>query len=117
MSADANAIHFFLGANTSDGFVFRPDELGKADENWHKFLIKGGPGTGKSTLCKQIAKMASAYTDHIEFLHCSSDPHSLDGIILNDYKISFFPQKQHIIPVHTLILHIIRYHSLTHGKK
>ena len=90
MSYDANAIHFFLGANTSDGFVFRPDELGSADGGWHKFLIKGGPGTGKSTLCKQVAKAASEFTDNIEFLHCSSDPHSLDGVIISDYKISLF---------------------------
>ncbi|WP_156136502.1 hypothetical protein [Candidatus Soleaferrea massiliensis] len=53
-------------------------------------MIKGGPGTGKSTLCKQVAKAASEFTDNIEFLHCSSDPHSLDGVIISDYKISLF---------------------------
>ena len=45
------------------------------------FIIKGGPGTGKSTLMKKIL---NTYRDKTltESIVCSSDPNSLDGVII-----------------------------------
>ena len=44
----------FLGANTPKGFVSFFDELYNPYDNCSAYIIKGGPGTGKSTLMKAI---------------------------------------------------------------
>ncbi|MCI8649851.1 MAG: hypothetical protein HFG20_07020 [Anaerotruncus sp.] len=81
-------LHFFLGANTPQGFVSRFDQLADPQDGWREFVIKGGPGTGKSTLMKRIASNAAPRCRAIERIHCSSDVDSLDGVILHDVKTS-----------------------------
>jgi len=67
----------FCAANSGDGFISFFDSI--LDERTRQvYYIKGGPGCGKSTLMKELA----AVTDHAELIHCSGDPHSLDGVIL-----------------------------------
>ena len=44
----------FLGANTPKGFVSLFDELYNPYDNTDAYIIKGGPGTGKSTLMKSV---------------------------------------------------------------
>ncbi len=48
-------MRFFLGANTPSGFVSRFDQLADAGDGWRLFVIKGGPGTGKSSLIRRAA--------------------------------------------------------------
>lgn len=79
---------FFLGANTPMGFVSYFNQIGEYKENWHRFLIKGGPGTGKSSLMKNIISEFKDIANDIETIYCSSDPNSVDGVILNDLKTS-----------------------------
>lgn len=81
-------LHFFLGANTPQGFVSRFDQLADPSDGWREFIIKGGPGTGKSTLMKRVAKAFEPESSQIEWIHCSSDVESLDGVIIHDQKIS-----------------------------
>ncbi len=81
-------LHFFLGANTPQGFVSRFDQLADPSDGWREFIIKGGPGTGKSTLMKQAAKAFESESGQIEWIHCSSDAESLDGVIIHDQKIA-----------------------------
>ena len=72
---------FFAAANGFSGFrsnfdkVFSPFELKKL------YILKGGPGTGKSTLMRRVR---DAFLDRCEVteIYCSSDPESLDGVIL-----------------------------------
>lgn len=71
-------LNFFMGALSPAGFHGYFDTLA-AQEALHLYLIKAGPGCGKSTLMRSIAQKASGTVEHI---HCSSDPDSLDGIIL-----------------------------------
>ncbi|MBQ4100775.1 MAG: hypothetical protein IJC83_04425 [Oscillospiraceae bacterium] len=73
-------LKFFLGANTPLGFVSRFDML----NNYELYIIKGGPGTGKSSLMK---KVASGF-NNAETIYCSSDPNSLDAVILPEQKIA-----------------------------
>lgn len=89
MKDGGNFVHFFLGSNTPQGFVSRFDQLGTPLDGWHKFVIKGGPGTGKSSLMKRAAQLLMEAGDpFVEQIHCSSDPDSLDAVISNKFKIS-----------------------------
>ena len=47
------------------------------------FIIKGGPGTGKSTLMRRIHERYRDVYDTTVIL-CSSDPESLDGVFIRD---------------------------------
>lgn len=79
---------FFLGANTPVGFKSFFDELYYPEDGWKLFIIKGGPGTGKSTLMKRIAAEADKRGFYCERIYCSSDPASLDAVIIPRLKIS-----------------------------
>lgn len=72
----------FIAANGYRGFRSRFDEVYRVSEYDHLFIIKGGPGTGKSHAMKQIAKSAEKIGADCEYIFCSSDPDSLDGLIL-----------------------------------
>lgn len=79
----------FLGANTPRGFVSLFDELYNPYQSPCKaFIIKGGPGTGKSTLMKKVAYAAGEKGLDCELVYCSADPDSLDGVILPEKGIS-----------------------------
>ena len=81
-------IKYFLAANSTLGFVSRFDQLYDPYGNWFLYIIKGGPGTGKSTLMKSIAKAASERGITSELIYCSSDPDSLDGVIFPSLKVA-----------------------------
>ncbi len=49
---------FFMGTNTAQGYFSLFPELFDAKDGWTAYLIKGGPGTGKSGLMKRIAAKA-----------------------------------------------------------
>ena len=72
----------FLGANTPLGFVSFFDELYNPYEKGRALIIKGGPGTGKSTLMKAVQKKAEEKGYSVECAFCASDPKSLDGVII-----------------------------------
>lgn len=73
---------FFLAANAPSGFCSRFGKMYDPNGDWRCTIIKGGPGTGKSTMLKKAAGQAAANGETIELIFCSSDPRSLDGIIL-----------------------------------
>lgn len=85
MQADTD---FFLGANTPRGFVSFFDELYNPYKTSRAYIIKGGPGTGKSTFMKKIADELEKRGICVERVHCSSDPKSLDGLIAPDIGFS-----------------------------
>ncbi len=80
-------ISFFAGANTPGGFVSLFDGLYDAYGGWHTYIIKGGPGTGKSGLMKKIAAQGERAGLFTERLNCSSDPASLDAVRLPEIKV------------------------------
>ena len=73
---------YFAAANSAGGFVSWFDEIFAPEEFDRVFLIKGGSGTGKSTLMKRIAARAVEKGRVCEYFYCSSDPDSLDGLIV-----------------------------------
>ena len=76
----------FLAANSPSGFVSFFDELYNPYRNCRAYIIKGGPGTGKSSFMKYIAVKAADRGYEAVLCPCSSDPDSLDGLIIKDLK-------------------------------
>ncbi len=75
--------HYFLGGNTPNGFHSYYEYLLDPERAKKIYIIKGGPGTGKSTAMKEVGKWAEDGGYDVDYLHCSSDPDSLDGIIID----------------------------------
>lgn len=76
----------FLGANAAGGFCSHFSDCYDPDDGWTAYIIKGGPGTGKSSLMKQVAALFAETGERVELCPCSSDPDSLDGVILHSRK-------------------------------
>lgn len=75
---------FYLGCRTPKGFVTHFDRMIRSD-GYYTYILKGGAGTGKSTLMRRIAEHF-ADTDAPELYFCSSDVRSLDAVVLRKSK-------------------------------
>lgn len=84
----ADTMSFFLGGNTPRGFVSFFDELYNPYEKDRALIIKGGPGTGKSSIMKTVAEKAVQKGYKAEYIYCASDPKSLDGVIIPGLSLS-----------------------------
>ena len=73
-------IDFFLGATTPAGFKGYFEPL-RREPGMQMYLIKSGPGCGKSTLMKRLARAAEQNGLLTQRIHCASDPDSFDGVI------------------------------------
>lgn len=78
---------FFLGANAPGGFVSAFGKAYDPTDGWRVFIIKGGPGTGKSTLMKRAAEALKAKDDHVFLSPCTGDPWSLDAVTAETCKV------------------------------
>lgn len=77
--------NYYAGGNTAHGFhSLYESNLQGLDK---LFILKGGPGTGKSTLMKKVAQEWVNKGFDVELLHCSSDNQSIDGVIIPKFKI------------------------------
>jgi hypothetical protein len=74
--------HMFPGGNTPAGFYSYYRYILPQDAANHIFVVKGGPGVGKSTFMKRIGEAMGGYGHPVEYMHCSSDPGSLDGLVI-----------------------------------
>ena len=76
---------YFASSNSMTGFysyfdtIYNPRKLEKI------YIIKGGPGTGKSSMIKAVKSKLK--NRNCEMFLCSSDTHSYDGILI-DNKIA-----------------------------
>ena len=73
---------YFAAANSRGGFVSFFKDIFRNGKLDYLYIIKGGSGTGKSRLMREIAHAAECVGEEVEYFYCSSDPRSLDGIIL-----------------------------------
>lgn len=80
--------HFFLGANSPTGFYSLYDSFTDPVED-RLLIIKSGPGSGKSTFMRIIADSARKAGMSVEYIHCSGDPDSLDGIRIPEKHIAY----------------------------
>ena len=76
-------LHFFLGANSGEGFYSLYDQLlnGRFDD---LLILKGGPGCGKSTFMRRVGAAMEQVGERVVYINCSGDPDSLDGAIFLD---------------------------------
>lgn len=72
---------YFLGGNTASGFVSFYGQFCRGPEDF-LWVIKGGPGCGKSSFMKTIGKAAENAGLDVEYVLCSGDPDSVDGVYL-----------------------------------
>lgn len=78
----------FLAASSAEGFISHFPDCYDPDGGWSAYIIKGGPGTGKSSFMKRVLKTASERAKPSVEVHCASDPSSLDGVILPTERIA-----------------------------
>ena len=72
---------YFAASNSKNGFFsYYSDAFGCAER---VYIIKGGPGTGKSYFMRQVANAAEGTGHSVVYIYCSSDPESLDGILID----------------------------------
>lgn len=76
-----NTVKFFLGASSEKGFVSYFKQLQNQTDSMQLLILKGGPGSGKSSLMKKVAAYSESKGHTVEFFPCASDPESLDAII------------------------------------
>lgn len=79
--ADSNCIQYFLGANSPSGFYSLYDQLIPPQSARAIYILKGGPGCGKSTLMRAVARQLEQAGAACEYILCSGDPDSLDAVV------------------------------------
>ena len=88
MAEELHGIQFFLGANSAQGFASLYDQWVDQTQMQAFYAIKGGAGCGKSTLMHHIARQARQAGWTVEYIRCSGDPDSLDGIYLPQKRVA-----------------------------
>ncbi len=74
---------YFAASNSSQGFCSYYRECFDHPRVDRVYAVKGGPGTGKSRFLREVAGTGERRGWHCEYIYCSSDPDSLDGVILS----------------------------------
>lgn len=80
--------HLFPGGNTSQGFYSYYHYILPQEEANKIICIKGGPGTGKSSMMKKLGEYFNFNGYDIEYHHCSSDNNSLDAVLIPSLKVA-----------------------------
>ncbi len=73
---------YFAASNSKDGFYSYYGQCFDSARVKRLYAIKGGPGTGKSRFLREVATKGEENGWRAEYIYCSSDPSSLDGVIL-----------------------------------
>ena len=73
---------FYLGANSPGGFYSLYDELLRPEEARSIYILKGGPGCGKSSLMRRVGAAMEEHGLDVEYIVCSGDPDSLDAVVI-----------------------------------
>ena len=74
---------FFAAVNSGEGFVSMFGEIFFGERIKRRYVIKGGPGTGKSSFMRRVGAFFEKQGAEVEYYYCSSDTGSIDGVIIN----------------------------------
>ncbi|PFA62165.1 hypothetical protein CN378_21360 [Bacillus sp. AFS015802] len=77
--------HYYAGGNTAKGFYSLYDSVLAGLERL--YILKGGPGTGKSSLMKSIGERFHEKGIEVDYLHCASDNQSIEGVLLPEFGV------------------------------
>ncbi len=77
----------FPASNTTEGFYSFFDYIIQS-EGRKLYILKGGPGVGKSTFMREIENYVLEKGFDVEEFYCSSDPESLDAIAVPQLKVA-----------------------------
>lgn len=75
------SLTYFLGANSAGGFYSCYDSFCAGKDDF-LYVIKSGPGSGKSTFLRKLKAAAQKKGYETETVLCSGDPDSLDGVYI-----------------------------------
>ena len=82
----AQVTNFFVGANSGEGFQNLFSEIVDLEQTFDFMVLKGGPGVGKNTFMREIGRTMEEAGVKVEYLWCSGDPDSLDGVVLPELR-------------------------------
>ena len=82
----AQVTNFFVGANSGEGFRNLFSELVDLEDTYDLMVLKGGPGVGKNTFMREIGRTMEEAGAAVEYLWCSGDPDSLDGVVIPELR-------------------------------
>lgn len=78
---------YFFGSSSPNGF-FSCFDFKENYKGGYTYILKGGPGTGKSSMMKNIADFMEKNDIFCNRFFCSSDPDSLDAVVFPSLRIS-----------------------------
>lgn len=82
----AKTRHFFADGNTAQGYIdYYRSNLQGLDRI---YILKGGPGTGKSTLIKSVAEFCIDKGLNVDCIHNTLKKDELDGVIAPSLKLA-----------------------------
>lgn len=87
MAQKGNVKRVFPGGNTSKGFYSFYDNIIPEDAE-RIFVLKGGPGVGKSSFMRTIGEQFVNEGYDVELHYCSSDNRSLDGVVIKKANVA-----------------------------
>lgn len=88
--------HMFASGITPEGSIHFLDDL--FDNVHQRFIISGNPGTGKSTLLKNIFNHAVSKRFDVDVFHCPMNPEKIEHLIIQELGIGFITSIQpHIL--------------------
>ncbi|MBP1736615.1 MAG: ATPase [Oscillospiraceae bacterium] len=73
---------YFLGVNSPRGFYSLYDQLIDPAQARAYYILKGGPGCGKSFLMDRVGLRAEEAGYFVEYIQCSGNPGTVDGIYI-----------------------------------
>jgi len=86
-SLKSQLVHRFFGTSTPDGLR---DFIPELTVGLKRYFIKGRPGTGKSTLMKDVVKKAEQLGYDADVYLCALDPKSVDMVVVPELSFCLF---------------------------
>lgn len=84
--------HYFASAVTAEGIVNYIDEISK--DCRQRYILKGPPGSGKSTIIQELARRARAGDFFLEYYHCGFEAENLSMVIIRNLEIALIDAGQ-----------------------